>query len=68
MIGIPSDLKDMVAETRAGMAQINANLERVVELLEQLVEIQHDEMRRASSSACVEHYRPDDVERLDVSA
>jgi hypothetical protein len=48
MIGIPSDLKDIVAETRAGMAQINANLERVIELLEQLVEIQRDEMRRAS--------------------
>lgn len=48
MIGIPSDLKDIVAETRAGMTQINANLERVVELLEQLVEIQHDEVRRAS--------------------
>lgn len=48
MIGIPSDLKDMVAETRAGMAQINANLERVVELLEQLVKIEDDEMRRVS--------------------
>jgi hypothetical protein len=48
MIGIPSDLKDIVAETRDGMAQINANLERVVKLLEQLIEIQHDEIRRAS--------------------
>ncbi|HEY6648901.1 MAG TPA: hypothetical protein VI217_17605 [Mycobacterium sp.] len=48
MIGIPSDLKDIVAETRAGMAQINANLERVVELLDQLVEMQHDEIRRVS--------------------
>jgi hypothetical protein len=47
MIGIPTDLKD-VAETRAGMAQINANLERVVELLEQLIEIQHDDIRRVS--------------------
>lgn len=48
MIGIPADLKDIVAETRAGMAQINANLERVVELLDQLVEMQHDEIRRVS--------------------
>jgi hypothetical protein len=48
MIGIPSDLKDIVPETRAGMAQINANLERVVELLEHLVEIQHDQMQGAS--------------------
>jgi hypothetical protein len=48
MIGIPSDLKDIVAETRAGMAQINANLERVVGLLDQLVEMQHDEIRRVS--------------------
>ncbi|MFL6087358.1 MAG: hypothetical protein ACJ74F_30005 [Mycobacterium sp.] len=48
MIGIPSDLKDIVAETRAGMAQINANLVRVVELLDQLVEMQHDEIRRVS--------------------
>jgi hypothetical protein len=48
MIGIPSDLKDIVAETRAGMAQINANLERVVALLDQLVEMQHDEIRRVS--------------------
>jgi hypothetical protein len=48
MIGIPSDLKDMVVETRAGMVQINANLERVVKLLEQLVEIQHDEIQRVS--------------------
>jgi hypothetical protein len=48
MIGIPSDLKDIVAETRAGMAQINTNLERVVELLDQLVEMQHDEIRRVS--------------------
>ena len=48
MIGIPSDLKDMVAETRAGMVQINANLERVIELLDQLVEMQHDEIRRVS--------------------
>ena len=48
MIGIPSDLKDIVAETRVGMAQINANLERVVELLDQLVEMQHDEIRRVS--------------------
>lgn len=48
MIGIPSDLKDIVAETRAGMAQINANLERVVELIEQLIEIQHDDIRRVS--------------------
>jgi uncharacterized coiled-coil protein SlyX len=48
MIGIPSDLTDMVAETRASMAQINANLERVIELLERLIKIQHDEMRRVS--------------------
>ena len=48
MIGIPSDLKDIVAETRAGMVQINANLERVVALLDQLVEMQHDEIRRVS--------------------
>jgi hypothetical protein len=48
MIGIPSELKDVLAETRGGMAQINANLERVVGLLEQLIEIQHDEIRRAS--------------------
>jgi len=48
MIGIPSDLKDVVAETRAGMKQINADLDRVVELLEQLIEIQRDETRRAS--------------------
>jgi hypothetical protein len=48
MIGIPSDLTDAVAETRVGMKQINANLERVVELLERLIEIQSDEMRRAS--------------------
>jgi hypothetical protein len=48
MIGIPSDLKDIVTETRAGMAQINDNLERVVVLLERLIEIQHDEMRRVS--------------------
>ena len=48
MIGMPSDLKDIVAETRAGMAQLNANLERAVELLEQLVEIQHDDIRRVS--------------------
>jgi hypothetical protein len=48
MIGIPSDLKDLVVETRSSMAQINTNLERVVELLEQLIEIQHDEIRRAS--------------------
>jgi hypothetical protein len=48
MIGIPSDLKDLVVETRSSMTQINANLERVVELLEQLIEIQHDEMRRVS--------------------
>ncbi|HJT93073.1 MAG TPA: hypothetical protein VJ777_14250 [Mycobacterium sp.] len=57
MIGIPSDLKDVVVETRAGMKQINANLDRVIELLEQLIEIQSDEMRRASA-----------MERLDVSA
>jgi hypothetical protein len=57
MIGIPSDLKDVVAETRAGLTQINANLDRVIELLEQLIEIQSDEMRRASA-----------MERLDVSA
>jgi hypothetical protein len=48
MIGIPSDLKDIVTDTRAGMEQINANLDRVVALLEQLVEIQLDEVRRAS--------------------
>ena len=48
MIGIPSDLMDAVAETRAGMKQLNVNLEHVVELLEQLIEIQRDEMRRIS--------------------
>ena len=48
MIGIPTDLKDIVADTRAGMVQINANLERVVVLLEQLIEIQHDDIRRVS--------------------
>jgi hypothetical protein len=48
MIGIPSDLKDVVAETRAGMKQININLDRVVELLEQLIEIESDEIRPAS--------------------
>ena len=47
-MGIPSDLKDIVAETRAGTAQINTNLEHVVELLEQLVGIQHDDTRRVS--------------------
>jgi hypothetical protein len=57
MIGIPSDLMDVVGETRAGMKQINANLDRVIELLGQLIEIQSDEIRRASAS-----------ERLDVSA
>lgn len=57
MIGIPSDLKDVVAETREGMKQINANLDRVIGLLEQLIEIQSDEMRKASG-----------LERLDVSA
>jgi hypothetical protein len=56
MIGIPSDLKDVVAETREGMKQINANLDRVIGLLEQLIEIQSDEMRKASG-----------LERLDVS-
>ncbi|HKP39825.1 hypothetical protein [Mycobacterium sp.] len=48
MIGIPSDLKDLVVETRSSMTQINANLERVIGLLEQLIEIQHDEIRRVS--------------------
>jgi hypothetical protein len=57
MIGIPSDLKDVLTSTRADMTQININLERVVELLEQLVDIQSDEMRRASA-----------FEQLDVSA
>lgn len=56
MIGIPTDLKDVVAETREGMKQINANLDRVIGLLEQLIEIQSDEMRKASG-----------LERLDVS-
>jgi hypothetical protein len=56
MIGIPSDLRDVVAETREGMKQINANLDRVIGLLEQLIEIQSDEMRKASG-----------LERLDVS-
>lgn len=56
MIGIPSDLKDVVAETREGMKQINANLDRVIGLLEQLIEIQSDDMRKASG-----------LERLDVS-
>jgi hypothetical protein len=57
MIGIPSDVKDVLASTRADMKQININLERVVELLEQLIDIQSDEMRRASA-----------FEQLDVSA
>ncbi|WP_353327206.1 hypothetical protein [Mycobacterium sp.] len=48
MIGIPSDLKDVVAETRAGMKQINFNLDRVVELLEQLIELESEEIRPAS--------------------
>lgn len=48
MIGIPSDLKDVVAETRAGMKQINLNLDRVVELLEQLIELESEEIRPAS--------------------
>jgi hypothetical protein len=48
MIGIPSDLKDLVVETRSSMAQINANLECVIKLLEQLIEIEHDEIRRVS--------------------
>jgi hypothetical protein len=57
MIGIPSDLKDALASTRADMTLINTNLERVVELLERLIEIQSDERRRASA-----------FEQLDVSA
>jgi uncharacterized coiled-coil protein SlyX len=48
MIGIPSDLKDVVTETRTNMKQINASLDRVVELLEQLIELQGEEVRRAA--------------------